>query len=257
MLAEEQLGEYFMYAKVQDTLGYLGDNAIINMNIALYREKKSNIRDYYRKEIQYIDKGGRLVRKINRLIDGYLTIEIRKAINGKKPTILIRPNGLELLRMNLLPYLENIITNFKNIYEIRDHKLYLDTSRIKINTMEINLSVSSNMWVSPGILVNYEGESQPSINIYINDLNTITKVAYNDIYGFMYLLRTFDIYNYAVSMLNALETPNIGIGLYDITSQQDLTSINNYTYEEPPNLKKKREESKGFFANELEKRKGE
>ena len=58
-------------------------------------------------------------------------------------------------------------------------------------------------------------------------------------------------------MLNALETPNIGIGLYDITSQQDLTSINNYTYEEPPNLKKKREESKGFFANELEKRKGE
>lgn len=254
MLNEQNMGEYLLYSRLQDILMTLGTNAVLKVNANLYYDKKSNnSREFYKSEIQYINKNGKLSRKVLRKIDGSLMIENMKAFNGKKEIVIIRAGDIELLRMILLPWFETVIKEFNEIYAIRDGKLYIEK---EVNAIELVLG-SSKLWFKPGIYSNtYTNEIIPCMDMYINNIENISKMPYDSIYGFIHIIRLFQLHTYIANMIAAHEQKTMGLNLYDITNSQAFNAIDTYKYDEPEHIKKKREENKkGFFDIELAKRK--
>lgn len=254
MLNEEQMAEYLLYTRLQDTLMTLGTNAVLKVSANLYYEKKANnTRDFYKSEIQYITKNGKLARKILRKIDGVLMIENMKAVGTKKEAIMIRAGDIELMRVILLPWFETVIREFHEIYAIREGKLYIDK---EVNAIEIVIG-QSKIWFKPGMYSNqYTQEVSPCMDMYLNDTENVSKVPYDSIYAFMHVLRLLQLHQYIATMIASYEQHTMGFNMYDVTNAQALNMIDEYKYEEPEYLKKKREEhKKGFFEIEMEKRK--
>ena len=254
MLNEEQMAEYLLYTRLQDTLMTLGTNAVVKVSANLYYEKKSNnTRDFYRNEIQYISKSGKLARKVLRRIDGVLMIENMKAVGSKKEAIMIRAGDIELMRVILLPWFETVIREFHEIYAVREGKLYIDK---EVNAIEIVVG-PAKIWFKPGMYSNqYTNEVSPCMDMYLNDPENVSKVPYDSIYAFMHILRLFQLHQYIATMLAAYEQHTMGFNMYDISQSQVLNEVDGYKYEEPENIKKMRaEHKKGFFDVEMEKRK--
>lgn len=251
MTEEQKVAEYLLYTRIQDHLMTMGTNAILRVSVNLYSIKK-NGREYYKNEIQYFDKQGNLARKIARRIDGVLTIENMKPFNGKKEYIVIRSSELELMRIILLPWFEHIIKEFNSIYQVLDDKLHIVR---EIAAIELDTPGNTKLWFKPGIYSNdYTEEVSPCMDMFLNDPENISKVPYDSIYGFMHILRTFQLHQYISTMLASFEQPLMGLSLYDITNSQSLNDVKSFKYEEPDYIKRQREEQKkGFFDREIEK----
>lgn len=254
MFNEQNVAEYLLYSRIQDTLMTLGTNAIVKMNVNLYFDTRSNNRDYYRNEVQFIDKKGNLSRKIIRRIDGIITIENMKVSNGKKDFVIIRACDLEMMRLSLLPWFENFISKMSEIYSLRDDKLYLDENVVQ--PIEVALVGHSKLWFKPSLLKNnYTEEISPCIDMYMNTPENVSKIPMDSIYGFMHIIRLFQMHQYIATVLSSQERELTGLNLYDITGSQELNPIRSFKYEEPEHVKRKREEyKKGFFDKEIEKR---
>ena len=253
MFNEQTVSEYLLYSRLQDTLMTLGTNAVVKVIANLYYEKKNNTRDYYKNEVQYISKSGKLARKVMRRIDGALMIENMRPVGSKKEVIIIRAGDIELMRVILLPWFERVIHEFNDIYALRDGKLYIEK---EVNAIEIVLG-QSKIWFKPGILSNsITQEVAPCMDLYLNDPENISKIPYDSIYSFMHIIRLLQLHQYIATMLASHEQSIMGLNMYDITQSQALNLIDEYKYEEPEYIKKKREENKkGFFDTELAKRK--
>jgi hypothetical protein len=252
-LTPEELNDRLVYSTLQDTLVILGSNAILKMNVLLYREGKNNQRQYFYSEAQYMDKNGYLSRMMRRNINTFLTLENIAAVNGVREYIVIRGRDLELLRMFLLPKLETIIQNFNEIFEMRDNKLYLNDI---VKPIEITFSSrEKTIWLKPGLHKLYSDEVVPCIELYLNSINNMSVLNFSMIYEFMYIIRTFDIYGYASNMISYFGIPPIGYNLYDRTANQieQIEENKTYNYETQKPLKLK-ERKKGFFETEIERR---
>lgn len=247
MLNEQNVSEYLLYSRLQDTIMTLGTNALLKVNVNLYNEKKTNPREYYRGEVQYINRNGKLSRKVTRKIEGVLLIENMKAFNGKKEIVAIRPGDLELMRIVLLPWLENILKEFNNIYSLQDGKLYVVK---EIPAIEIALG-PSKIWFKPGIYSNtYTEEISPCLNLSINDPDNISKIPYDSVYALIHIIRLFQIHQYAATMIASFDQSNIGLNLYDITQGKVINQPDQFVYEEPDYIKKRKTEyKKGFFES--------
>lgn len=213
-----------MYNKIQDRLMYLGNNAVLSIVIMLYSEHEKYGRRYYYKETKYLsNKTNMPTKKMSREFDSFLVLENLKPVGNVKEFITIRGKDLELMRMFLLPKLEYIIQNFDSIYEMRDGKMYVTDN---IQPFEIDVGASKSLLFVPGIRKMYSEELQPCIDMYFNG-NTANMVylSYAQVYEFMYLIRTFQIHQYAATMLNYLGRPPAGTNLYDVTESQEYDNV--------------------------------
>lgn len=251
-----QIGEYLLYSKLQDTIGFLGNNAIININVSLYVDRKDNgNREYYRREVQYFDKNGELCRKISRSINTYISIETRST---PRKVVVIRPNTFEFLRIQLLSWFETILSRLNEIYIIRDKKLYkVQPPSPELSPRQIDVTDDCSLGFDFGIWSKNENEVIPVLDVYLGDIYNKTQVPYPDLYAFIHLLRTFNIQQYAANMISSFEQQQIihGLNMYDVTMQQDLNVLTKYKYEEPESIKNQRNNAKkGFFDMEIERR---
>lgn len=252
----QQTAELLLYHRLVDDLMLLGNNAILRMNALLYSNTKgpNNRRDYYYRETQYVDKNGLLVRKINRSIDCFLSIENLKAVGHDKEYIVIRGRDLELMRIFLLPKLESIVQNFGNVFQVRGGHLYVNE---KIKPIEVEVgSREKILWFKPGAHKLYNDEVVPAMELYLNSPNNISVMNFQSVYGLMYIIRTFQIHTYAANMLTYFGHPPIGLNLYDMSLNQEVNALSGYKYEEPEQLKLKRQTG-GFFRKEIKKREEE
>lgn len=254
MFNEQNVAEYLLYTRLQDTLMTMGTNAILKLTVNLYQDKKNVGREYYRNEVQYFDKKGNLSRKVVRKIDGVLMLENMKPFAGKKEYIVIRSSELELMRIILLPYLENIIKDFNNIYQVANGKLHIVKEQAAI---ELSMPGDAKLWFKPGIYSNtYNDDVTPCMDMFINSPDNISKIPYDSIYAFMHILRNFQLHQYIATVLAAYEQSIMGLNLYDVTQDQNLSDIKKYVYQEPEHIRRQREGSKkGFFDREIESKK--
>lgn len=217
--------QYGIYTKLQDKLMYLGRNAILNMNTMLYSDSEKYGRRYYYKEIQYAsEKAGCEVKKIVRDFDAYLSIENIKPVNGVKEFITIRARDLELMRYFLIPKFEDIIKNFNKIYEMRDKKMYVN----KITPFEVDVGPGGRkpLIFVPGIHKTYTEDLEPCIDMYINgNHDNIASLSFNQVYEFMYLIRTFQIHLYASTMLSYMGRPPVGTNLINMSDGMIYSSV--------------------------------
>lgn len=253
----QQIAESLLYNRLVDDLMFLGSNAILRMNAMLYSNARgaNNRRDYYYREVQYVDKNGLLVRKMTRSIDAFLTIENLKPVGNTREYIVIRGRDLELMRIFLIPKFESIVQNFGDVFQLRGGHLYVNE---KIKAIEVEVgSREKLLWFKPGVHKLYNDQVVPAMELYLNSPTNVTIMSFQNVYELVYLIRTFQIQQYAASMLAYFGCPPMGLNLYDMTTNQEVNGLDGYKYEEPEQLKLKRQNSGGFFGNELKKREEE
>lgn len=251
MVNEQVVKEYLLYSRLQDVLMTLGTNAILKVNVNLYQDRRNNSREYYRGEVQYLNKSGKLSRKVIRKIDAVLLIENMKPFNKKKEVIAVRAGDIELMRLLLLPWLEDIVKDLGSVYAFKDEKLCIIK---ELPAMEISLG-TSKIWFKPGIFSNtYTNEVNPCLDLCLNDPDNISKIPYESVSAFMGILRLFQLHQYAATMLASFENnQTMGLNLYDMTQSQNLNSIDQYVYDEPTEVKNYKK--KGFFDTQMNERK--
>ena len=249
---QQQIAEMLLYNRLVDDLMFLGSNAILRMNVLLYQNGRgANQRSYYYKETQYIDKNGLLVRKAQRMIDSYLTIENLKPVGNDREYIVLKGRDLELMRIFLLPKLETIVQNFGEVYQVRNGHLYVNEN---IKAIEVEIAAREKiLWFKPGAHKLFSDEVIPAMELYLNSPNNMTVMTFQTVYELMYFIRTFQIHQYAATMLAYYNTPPMGLNMYDMSLNQEVNAISGYQYEEPEHLKVKRN-TNGFFQKEIQKR---
>lgn len=252
------VAETLLYNRIQDDLLILGTNAIVKMNLIFYRTKEDR-RDFYYREVQYVDKHGNLVRKMARnLLESFISIENLKPMNneGFREFIVLRGRDLEFFRIYLLPKLEYIVTHTEEIYEVRDGNMYVNEKGASIK-IELN-NREKFLVFKPAAHKMYNDEMMPCIEIYLNNPYNNTIVSLAGILDFMHFIRNFNIQMYAATMMSYVGRAPMGLNMRDITMQQDLNKIEDFKYEEPEELKlKRREVGGGFFGKELKRREKE
>lgn len=233
---ERYMKDVFSYTKMTDDLLYLGANLILRMNVILYSNTERYGRKYYYKEIEYLDKSGIPSRKISRGYDAYLSLENVKVINNTKEFIPIRGATLEMIRIEFIPRLEDLLRNYNKRYQKRKGKLYIvdDTPVIFDYDMTIatnikqNKARGKNVIFRPSILITKTDEELPCIEAIIDNHKTQKyKLMYSTMYGFLYILRTFQIELYASTMLASMPRPLMGTNLYDMTQGLTKEDLNN------------------------------
>jgi hypothetical protein len=253
-VTEQEIAENLLYNKFTDNLLYLGSNALLSMNVVLYKySNDGSNRDYFYREVQYLDKFGNVCRKGTRNIDAFLTISNLTAVGGYKESIIVRGRDLEMLRVFLIPKLETIIQNFQEVFQYRENnKLYVNET---IKPISIDMSGNKYLVFKPGVHKLYSEKVIPCMEMYLNSPDNISVLTFQTVYDFMYIIRTFQIQNYASNML-AYYTKNLpmGLNMYDMTSQQFVNDSKKYTCdtEGPLSIQKR---DKGFFDKALKEKK--
>lgn len=255
----QDVAEYLLYSKIQDNLMFLGHNAILKMNVLLYKTNRRGVnntdRSYFYSETQYLDMNGNLARGIKRNYNAFLTLEnLKPGGDGIKQSIVIHANDLELMRMMLIPKLEHYIFMSENIFEYRDNKLYINDNVVKPIQIDVG---NGAIWFKPAIHVNYDGSAMRAVNMYINSIKNVNTLTFKELFSFIYVIRSFDLFNYASNMLAYLGRAPMGMNMYDCTSEQVLTPSTGFQYNEPEYLKKKRSDNAGFFNTEINRKKAE
>ena len=210
---QDYVSQLGMYRKIQDRLLLLGNNVVLNMNIILYYQNSRKEQEYYYKEIQYLSKDNTIAKKMVRQFDAFLSLDNIKPVGDYREYIVIRGKDLELMRMMLLPKFEAIIQNFDQIYQTRNGKMYVSD---KIKPFQLDLGQKCIVCV-PGIHKTYSETVEPCIDMYLNGRESNSAyMNFNQVYGLMYIIRTFDLYMYASTMLAFLSRPPMGTNMIDM-----------------------------------------
>lgn len=224
---ESFIDEFGIYNRIQDTLMFLGNNenmVCISSILSYYiKNKKKEKYDYFYSEVQYFSENMNCeTKKIRRNYDCYLMMENVRPIGTYRETIILRGKDLELLYTTLLPKFEFIISNFDKIYQGVDNKMRV-TDFIKPFMIEIGIK---SLIFQPGINKTFTEELKPSIEMYLNG-NKDNKIcmSFDQVYGFMYLIRRFNLYSYAASMLNFIGRPPMGTNLIDMVDRQNYNQV--------------------------------
>lgn len=239
--------KYILYNRLEDILCFVGTNARLKINLNLYKNNiRTNEREYYLKEIRYIGRNNIVSKKIIRTMsDGYLSLE---NLNQKEDRIYIVMTGkdLEYIRIFLLPKLEFLIQNYNQIFELReDKRIYINENYS--NPIQIQLPTSQCiLWFKPGIYVKmHTEESIPCIEMYMNSQYIMSSISFPNLYEFIYILRTLQIQTYLSSMLSYLDKP----------STEELEQENAIFYYTNLSQQNYIDNTKGFFAKQLQERK--
>ena len=227
------IDEFGLYNKIQDNLMVLGNyenSASISSILSFYiKNRKKNDYDYYYSEVQYFSESLHAeTKKIKRNYDCYLLLENTKPIGTYRETIVLRGKDLELLYLTLLPKFENIIGDFDNIYQMRGDKLIIDKV---IKPFMVEVSYKKNLIFQPGINKTFTEELKPTIDMFLNG-NTDNKISmsFDQVYDFMYLIRRFNLYSYAATMLNFIGRPPVGTNLIDMVDQTNYNQVEARTF---------------------------
>lgn len=240
--------EHFeMYTKIQDPLLYLGNHrnkALISVVLNAANTIQDNTKYYYREIMYFSSKLNMNTIKIRRDYNAYLSLENVKPIDNYIEYIVIQAKDLELLRLHLIPYLESIIQNYNEIYYVDSNDKLNITDKVAPYLIGIG---DKEIKFEPGMCQQYNGdEYQPGVEMYLNSDINMVSLDFNQVYGLLYLIRTFDLYGYANTMLNFLQRPPVGTNRHIMTSSGISPEPQLIPYQEPIEkrvVQKKRQKS--------------
>lgn len=212
--------DFGLYSKIQDQLMILGNNQnIVSLSVSVVLlSSRNNRNEYYYKEFQYIsEKLNCETRKIRREFDCFLHLENVKPMGDYREYIVIRAKDLELCRLYLLPKLEDLIKNFDQIYQVQGNKIHVAEYRPFM--IEVG---SKSLLFQPGLNKTFTDEIRPVVDMFMNSRKeNQVSISFDQLYGLMYILRTFDLYGYASSMLSYMGRPPTETNLINLTGLQE------------------------------------
>ena len=247
------INDFAMYSKIQDPLLWLGssDNPVLlSASLNLYNQSlKTHQVEYYYREFQYVsEKLNQETRKIKRDYDAYLQLENVRPIGTYREFIPMKGKDIEFCRYNLIPKFEEVIRDFDKIYQVRENKVYVQ------ETTPFMVDLGSKYLVfKPGLMSSFTEDIKPCIDMFMNgNDNNCVHINFDQLYGFMYIIRTFDLYNYAANMLSYLGRPPATTNIIDRTTGQEANQMNRVDMTVDPRKRRVvgEEKKKSYFNKE-------
>lgn len=197
------------YGKIEDTVMFMGVNAILKMNVVLTDANAERVRDLsFHTETEYYSKAAnkRLVT-LHRAIKAFLTIENLKAnSDGKRAYIMVTSNDILSLRSLL-----------KKFYKIwKDPDLYAkDGPNVHLQKhydpfILEGLPMGMYLVFQPDVATNKDGNTYPAVRVSLGDDNNFVTMSSKTFDAFVYFILNADIYEYAQNMLSYFGRPQDG-----------------------------------------------
>lgn len=223
---DDFMNQFGQYYKMQDSIMLLGSSenlVAITCNLNLYTMKKNNLRHFY-SEVQYLSEATNTeMRKIKRDYDIYLQLENIKPIGTYREFIAMKGKDLEYFKLHIVPKFRQIIYNREKVYRTRPDGLMVVNENIKPFQVDVG---RKSLLFRPGVQVIDDEEQKPIIEMFMNsNKDNQVNLDFDQVYEFMYFINTFNLYNYAASMLSFVGRPDPDTNLYDITSKQEYKQI--------------------------------
>lgn len=208
--------QYVNYESIVDTI-YIMGNLALKFHVGLHYRDRNGVRRPIQKEFSYYSpKYGEEITNIYRTLNFYLTIDnLRGDNNFEKESVMILPQDMYYLRKLL-----NDMINLGNQSFERN-----SNNNLKVLTNEDDrlIQVFNNKMVTMApTVIKRDNLEFPGVVISIGSTGNTTDVTLDQLLGFKYLIDTFDMYGYAINILNYMK-PNFG----ENVSTSENKNINN------------------------------
>lgn len=210
------------YEKITDDIMIIANKVILRMNVALSHYNTENKRFTFHREVQYFSqKTNSNLVNIKRNFDYYLTIE--HIIN--KDYIRIGITDIFKLQHALNEaYKFFIDSKYENLYVKKDGELilYMNVDPVIIT----GLSMDKYLKFEPCIYVDFRGESQMGLRMYLSSESSYCDISINRLEAFIYTINNINLFQSAQLMINYFEKPELGYNLYSFnTEPEDDTEL--------------------------------
>lgn len=214
---------YIDYEKITDDLCQLGYNAILRFNVSLASKLQDGTRRHFHSEFSYRgDKytNQNISRSIRRHFDYFLSIENTKMNdNGVKEFIMIRIQDILYVREQF----EKAVKwfrgeEFSNLFARSKDKLVMLGKVEPISIL--GLSMDKSLLLEPVILT-YEDHQTTGIRLYLASKDNYVDMTVDKFMGVVYLLSSINMYESAQLLLNYLQRPELGTGVFTFNKNQD------------------------------------
>lgn len=234
------------YNKIEDIMYFLGQNAVLKMNLSMYQNSERYGRRSYHQEIQYYNqKAGEKVVNIKRSFDYFASIENLKPVGRMKEYIIIRQQDIFLLRKVMNSVFDLFNKEFDNMFVKKNGVV---TLRNKITPIEFSgLSLGKYLIFSPAIMEKASGEKVGCIQLSLSSPDNSVLMSISKYSGFLECINNMDMFSYAQGMLSYIGRPEYGTNMYDFAASQDVED----TVVARKGRKIQSKSNKSYFANKM------
>lgn len=207
----------FKYEKITDDIMVIANRVLLRMNVALAFYNNENKRTTFHREVEYYSqKTNSNLINIKRNFDYYLTIE--HVIN--KDYIRIGITDIMKLQHALdQAYKFFSDPKYENLYAKHNGELIL---YMNVNPIIISgLSMDKYLKFEPCIYVDFRGESQMGLRMYLSSETSYCDININRLEAFIYTINNINLFESAQLMLNYFKSPELGHNLYSYNSEYD------------------------------------
>lgn len=199
------------YEKIVDNIMWLGYEYVLKFNVTLNRYGKYG-RENYHKEFMYYRDGEPCIN-IARTFDYFLSIESLKNSESEKVFIMITQQDLYFLKHALASACKWFTASeYQDLFMKKDGKIF---SSMKVDSIKIT-TVNGYMEFVPSIITyGTNQEQEVGVNIYINSDENSTFLSISKLFALRSFIDSFNMYQSATVLINYLQRPELGTGLYD------------------------------------------
>lgn len=209
--------DYGKYEKISDNIMIIANRVILKMNVGLSYYINENKRINFHREVEYYSqKANKNLINIKRQFDYYLSIEHTET----KDFIRIGITDIIKLRYALdEAYKFFTDPKYSNIYAKKDGELIMLSRPSPI--IISGLSMDKYLQFEPSIFVNFRGESERGLRMFLSSSNTYCDISINRLEGFKYIIDSINLFEAAQNMINYIERPECGYNLYTFNTEPD------------------------------------
>lgn len=192
-------------SSIEDFIGFLGNRVKLSViSIPWNNGYKGRNEFFYREFVHSQSRTSN--RKIFRHIRSFVLMKYIPPENNRDVDIrvLLRSEDLESMRMILIPSFEKLLINYDNIFEKRKGKLYVNNANEYTTSITVGLKHPTVLTFKPSVFVSYTDEISPCIDMYFNDTEYKTSISFDNIMGFIRLVRLMDLPSYSMQVVASL-----------------------------------------------------
>ena len=229
-------------SSVSSELFWLGDKARVFACISPWTNLRNEgkIPSFFHSEFKH-SSSDRANTKVSISLKNYIMIKYFDRNNSKDNTnVILHSNNLEMMRMILVPKMEQIFMNFNKVFENRKGKIYVNNKNHMYN-VAINIGQQQMLTFEPSLYRTSVDEVIPCIDMFFNDTKKNSSILLENMFEFIRFIRIFDIESYALTLLNTMPRVPLGTNLKQYNGFEERSPSSPFSQKGVTNLYNKGE----------------
>jgi len=203
------------YEKITDDIMVLANKFVLKMNVALSFYNNDNKRINFHREVEYYSqKAYKNLINIRRTFDYYLSIE------NIKTKDYVRISITDMLKLQYgLEQVYKFFTDskYQDVYAKKDGELII--YRMPTPIVISGLTMDKYLQFEPCIYVNFRGETEQGVRMYLSSQEVYCDISLNRLEGFIYIINNINLFESAQAMLAYIERPELGYNLFSYNTE--------------------------------------